>query len=41
MIYSDTKSLLEKMHAFTNNQEKSTATKVGKHTSCSYSISTI
>ena len=39
-IYDDTYSLFEKIDAYYNNSEKSSTTKVTKHTACSYSLFT-
>ena len=39
IIYADLESLLEKMNIFHNNPEKSSTTKINKHTSSSYSFS--
>ena len=40
IIYADLKCLLEKMHSFQNNLEKSYTEKKTKHTPSSYSIFT-
>ena len=38
IIYVDTKSLLEKIHACENNSEESSSTEISEHTACGYSL---
>ena len=38
IIYADLESLLEKMNSCHNNPEKSSATKINKHTPSGYSL---
>ena len=40
IIYSETESLIKKIDNCRKNPEKSSTTKIGKHISCVYSIST-
>ena len=40
LIYADLESLLEKMNTCNNNLEKSSTTKINKHTSSGYSLFT-
>ena len=40
IIYADLESLLEKMNTSHNNQKKSSATKINKHTVSGYSLLT-
>ena len=40
IIYADLESLLEKMSTCNNNPEKSSTTKINKHTSSGYSLFT-
>ena len=40
IIYADIESLLEKMNTFHNNPEKSSTTKINKHTASGYSLFT-
>ena len=40
IIYADLESLLEKMNILHNNPEKSSTTKINKHTSSGYSLFT-
>ena len=41
IIYADVESLLEKMNTCHNNPEKSSTTKINKHTPCGYSWFTL
>ena len=40
VIYADLECLLEKMSTYHNNREKSSTTKINKHTPSGYSLST-
>ena len=40
IIYADIESLLEKMNTCQNNPEKSSTTKINKHTASGYSLFT-
>ena len=40
-IYADLESLIKKIVGWVNNLEKSSATKIGEHVPCGYSMSTI
>ena len=40
IIYVDTESLLEKMDTHHSNPEKSSSTKINKHTACCFSLFT-
>ena len=41
IIYDDTESLIKKIDGCANNPENSSTTKIGDHSHCRYSISTI
>ena len=41
IIYADIESLIKKMDGCANNPENSSATKIGEHIPCGYSMSTI
>ena len=41
IIYADIESLIKKIDGFANNPENSSATKIGEHIPCGYSMSTI
>ena len=41
IIYTDLESLIKKIDNCKNNPEKSSATKIGNHIPCGYSMSTI
>ena len=41
IIYADIESLIRKINGCSNNPENSSATKIGEHIPCGYSISTI
>ena len=41
IIYADIESLIRKIDGCVNNPENSSATKIGQHISCGYSMSTI
>ena len=41
IIYLDTESLIRKIDGYSNNPEKSSTMKIGKHIPCGYSMSTI
>ena len=41
IVYADIESLIRKIDGCSNNPEKSSATKIGEHIPCEYSITTI
>ena len=41
IFYTDIESLIEKIDGCANNPENSSATKIGEHIPCGYSVSTI
>ena len=41
IIYADLESLIKAIDGCANNPEKSSTTKIGKHITCGYSMSTI
>ena len=41
IIYADIKSLIKKKDGYTNNPKNPSATKIGEHIPCRYSMSTV